>query len=57
VKAEAGQRCERCGRADLPLVVHHRTRVADGGSHARHNLEVICQACSELEHGGKGYRR
>jgi hypothetical protein len=60
VKQEAGQRCERCGRTRTPgnrLVVHHRQRVADGATHARFNLAVICQACSEREHGGKGYAR
>jgi hypothetical protein len=56
-KREAGHRCARCGVAGVPLVVHHRQRVADGGSHSRFNLEVICQLCSEREHGGKGYAR
>jgi hypothetical protein len=59
VKAERGHKCERCGvtSAEARLVVHHRQRVARGGTHARANLEVLCEACSEAEHGGKGYRR
>lgn len=60
LKALAGHRCQRCGTAATPqnpLIVHHKRRVADGGGHARSNLEVLCMACSLAEHGGKDYRR
>jgi 5-methylcytosine-specific restriction endonuclease McrA len=56
LKREVGQRCERCGRSDLPLVVHHRQRVADLGSHARYNLEVICSNCHARQHGAGNVR-
>jgi len=57
VKADAGDRCERCGTTgspENPLQVHHRTRVADGGTHARGNLEVVCSDCHRAEHNPKG---
>jgi 5-methylcytosine-specific restriction endonuclease McrA len=54
VKAAAGHHCNRCGTTGSPenrLVVHHVRRVADGGAHERTNLEVICEQCSQAEHG------
>jgi 5-methylcytosine-specific restriction endonuclease McrA len=42
--------CEKCGSA-RNLHVHHRTRIADGGSHQADNLEVLCEKCHGKRHG------
>ncbi|MGH3130044.1 MAG: HNH endonuclease [Gaiellaceae bacterium] len=48
VKRRDGNRCQRCGSPGTPgnpLQVRHRTRVADGGSHADSNLVTLCARC------------
>jgi 5-methylcytosine-specific restriction protein A len=37
--------CENC-RAYEDLTVDHIIPVAQGGSHARHNLQVLCRPCN-----------
>lgn len=42
--------CERCGESER-LQVHHRQRIATGGTHRPENLEVMCAYCHSVEHG------
>lgn len=37
--------CEEC-QATTDLTVDHILPVAKGGTHARHNLRVLCRACN-----------
>ena len=43
--AERGHRCERCGKTTGRLEVHHLKRLADGGTDAPANLQVLCRGC------------
>lgn len=46
-----GNQCARCP-ATKGLKVHHRVRVADGGTDDPENLELLCHSCHEREHHG-----
>lgn len=46
-----GDRCAGCGSPHR-LKVHHRVRVADGGTDAPENLVLLCHDCHEREHHG-----
>jgi 5-methylcytosine-specific restriction protein A len=44
--------CERCGKpAEL---VHHKVRLAEGGTNSLHNLESLCSVCHGLHHAKVG---
>jgi 5-methylcytosine-specific restriction endonuclease McrA len=48
----AGYKCERCGRRDPPLIVHHLDEEGLAGLRAYDptNLEVLCRHCHPLAH-------
>lgn len=51
VRRRDGNQCTRCG-ARTNLRVHHRIRVADGGTDDLTNLTLLCHDCHEREHHG-----
>ena len=44
-----GGRCEDCAQAS-DLQVHHRVRLADGGSHTVENIAILCGLCHKVQH-------
>lgn len=44
-KNRAGGKCERCGRADMPLECDHIVALRDGGTNDRTNLIMLCRPC------------
>ena len=44
-----GFRCVRCGKPGR-LEVHHKTKIADGGSDDLENLEALCRKCHFRAH-------
>jgi len=50
LRARAGDRCERCGAAGVPLVIHHKTPAWAGGATVFENLELICERCHNDSH-------
>ena len=46
----AGGSCEQCHRAH-GLRIHHRIHVSHGGTNEMRNLQVLCEACEDAEHG------
>ena len=48
----SGYRCERCGNTGR-LEVHHKQRIADGGTDELDNLEVLCRKCHFAAHKHK----
>jgi hypothetical protein len=46
IRIRDGFTCQRCGRRDLPLHVHH----VNGRSHDPSNLQTICEECHFDEH-------
>ncbi len=53
VMQRAHFRCERCGNPNLTLNVHHQVyrSGAKPWEYADQELECICEACHQLEHG------
>lgn len=44
---ERGSYCQRCGRRDLPLALHHKT-YQRLGSERDEDLELVCEACHPI---------
>jgi len=62
IRWRAGNRCERCGAADRPLVIHHDGYrftnrpnapwwVPPGWLPDDNDLRCICEECHEFHHG------
>lgn len=47
------QACARCGSEATPTVDHKRP-LSQGGTHARENLQRLCQPCNQSKAGGEG---
>lgn len=45
----AGWKCEKCGKAGR-LEVHHKVRIADGGTDELENLQCLCRKCHFAKH-------
>lgn len=63
VYKQDNHQCTNCGamggsRGTAELHAHHKTPIADGGSHRYSNLTTVCKSCHEDIHGhGVGGRR
>ena len=54
IKERDGYRCRECGKkaeyGGTWLEVNHKQRVANGGSYAPSNLELLCKPCHDKKH-------
>ena len=48
--------CQQDGRLVPTEEVHHKTPLAEGGTHARENLIALCKACHAKIHAERGDR-
>jgi hypothetical protein len=60
IRERDGERCDVCGRGDLPsdrLHTHHKHPFGSGGSHHLKNLVLLCGDCHAEEHRLIEHRR
>lgn len=54
IRKRDGYQCRECGNRAVygqrHLEVHHRRRIADGGSHSPFNLALLCKPCHDSRH-------
>jgi len=50
-----GYKCQKCGKEDTELHVHHRIPISRGGNHKLSNLITLCSSCHENQHPIKSH--
>jgi hypothetical protein len=50
-----GSRCSVCGATNMPLQVHHRVPLSEGGNDSLDNLVLVCQKCHMSREGLREY--
>ena len=48
VLKRANNYCEKCGKSELNLALHHRKLRSRGGGHTASNLIAVCHPCHNL---------
>jgi len=45
------KKCQKCGKSDVPLTVHHIVSLAKGGKNVLSNVEILCRECHNHRFG------